>query len=39
MRNVSNEIVPPNNIMDICAAADFESQTPYFYSCYDVESE
>ncbi|MBC7808970.1 MAG: carbamoyl-phosphate synthase large subunit, partial [Akkermansiaceae bacterium] len=31
-------IVPTYKIVDTCAA-EFESQTPYFYSCYDVESE
>jgi carbamoyl-phosphate synthase large subunit len=31
-------IVPTYKIVDTCAA-EFEAQTPYFYSCYDTESE
>ena len=31
-------IIPTYKIVDTCAA-EFEAQTPYFYSCYDQESE
>jgi carbamoyl-phosphate synthase large subunit len=31
-------IVPTYKIVDTCAA-EFEAQTPYFYSCYDKEDE
>jgi len=31
-------IVPTYKIVDTCAA-EFEAQTPYFYSCYDSEDE
>ena len=31
-------IVPVYKMVDTCAA-EFESHTPYFYSCYDVETE
>ncbi len=31
-------IVPTYKIVDTCAA-EFEAQTPYFYSCYDEETE
>lgn len=37
-RRKSVGIVPTYKIVDTCAA-EFESRTPYFYSCYDVESE
>ncbi len=37
-RRKSLGIVPTYKIVDTCAA-EFESRTPYFYSCYDVESE
>jgi len=31
-------LIPVYKIVDTCAA-EFEAQTPYFYSCYDSESE
>ena len=31
-------IVPTYKMVDTCAA-EFEAQTPYFYSCYDAETE
>jgi carbamoyl-phosphate synthase large subunit len=31
-------LVPTYKMVDTCAA-EFEAQTPYFYSCYDSESE
>ena len=31
-------IVPVYKIVDTCAA-EFEAETPYFYSCYDTENE
>lgn len=34
----SNKLVPVYKMVDTCAA-EFESQTPYFYSTYDMENE
>ena len=31
-------LVPTYKMVDTCAA-EFEAQTPYFYSCYDEETE
>jgi carbamoyl-phosphate synthase large subunit len=31
-------LVPTYKMVDTCAA-EFEAQTPYFYSCYDSETE
>ena len=31
-------LVPTYKVVDTCAA-EFEAQTPYFYSCYDREDE
>lgn len=33
-----NKILPVYKMVDTCAA-EFESNTPYFYSCYDKENE
>lgn len=33
-----NKILPVYKMVDTCAA-EFESSTPYFYSCYDKENE
>ncbi|MBC8141564.1 MAG: carbamoyl-phosphate synthase large subunit [Armatimonadetes bacterium] len=37
-RRKSTGIVPVYKMVDTCAA-EFESHTPYFYSCYDAETE
>ena len=37
-RRKSIGLIPSYKIVDTCAA-EFEAQTPYFYSCYDSESE
>ncbi|GAB4454926.1 MAG: hypothetical protein OHK0029_10230 [Armatimonadaceae bacterium] len=37
-RRKAEGIVPTYKIVDTCAA-EFEAQTPYFYSCYDREDE
>lgn len=37
-RRKSVGIVPVYKMVDTCAA-EFESHTPYFYSCYDAETE
>ncbi|MDC7952269.1 carbamoyl-phosphate synthase large subunit [Liquorilactobacillus mali] len=34
----SNKLIPVYKMVDTCAA-EFESQTPYFYSTYDMENE
>jgi carbamoyl-phosphate synthase large subunit len=37
-RRKSLGLVPTYKMVDTCAA-EFEAQTPYFYSCYDRENE
>jgi len=37
-KRVSNKILPVYKCVDTCAA-EFESYTPYYYSCYDEECE